>query len=81
MCAGHRMIINAGSQGRTSEGTWLIELLSKVLKEKLVVAKSLVNGQQDIIPIEVMNLSSQDDILYQGMHVITIPVSLVHDVC
>ena len=78
--AGHRMIINASPQGRTSEWTWLVEPLSKVLKETLAVAKSLVNGEWDTIRIEVMNPSSQDVILYHGMHVAKIqPVSLGDD--
>ena len=46
-----------------------------------MVARSLVNGKQDTIPIEVINPFTQDVILYHGTHVTTIqPVLLVDDV-
>ena len=46
-----------------------------------MVAKSLVKGEWNTIPIEVMNPSSQVVILYHGTQAATIqPVSLVGDV-
>ena len=66
--AGHRMVIGAKAAEQLPAGQWLIEPLPKPLKSTLAVAKSLVEGGQEVIPIEVMNPGGEDIVLHKGTH-------------
>ena len=66
--AGHRMVIEAMASEQLPAGQWLVEPLPKPLKSTLAVAKSLVEGGQQVIPIEVMNPGGEDIVLHMGTH-------------
>ena len=64
--AGYRMVLEARPQGKVSPESLLVELLPKGLNGSLAVVKSLVAGGRETMPIEVMNLTSQDVLIHKG---------------
>ena len=79
--AGHRVIVETKPLTSVRDGDWLVEPLSKPLGGTLAVAKSLVRGETGFVPVEVMNPSSEDCVLYRGTHAATLqPVDMVDEV-
>ena len=66
--AGHRMVITAKASEQLPAGQWLVEPLPTPLKNTLAIAKSLVEGGRQVVPIEVMNPGSEDIVLHKGTH-------------
>ena len=76
--AGHRVIVETQPLTKVRDGNWLVEPLAKPLSGMLAVAKSVVSGEKGFVPVEVMNPSGEDCVLYKGTHAATLqPVELV----
>lgn len=77
--AGHRMLIEGKTSQEVPTGSWLVEPLSRPLDKKpLLVAKALVTASSGKIPLEVMNPTEQDIVLYKNTHAALLqPVKLV----
>ena len=77
--AGHRMLIEGKTSRKVPNGNWLIEPLSHTPDEKpLMVAKALVKGDGFKVPLEVMNPTEQDIVLYKNTNAALLqPVELV----
>ena len=76
--AGHRVIVETQPVTKMGEGDLLVEPLDRPLSGTLAVAKTLVKGNMSFIPVEVMNPTSEDCVLYKGTHAATLqPVELV----
>ena len=77
--AGHRMLIEGKTSHDVPKGDWLIEPLSRTPSEKpVMVAKALVKGEGTKVPLEVMNPTEQDIVLYKNTNAALLqPVQLV----
>ena len=77
--AGHRMLIEGKTSRQVPKGNWLIEPLSRTPDDKpLMVAKALVKGEGTKVPLEVMNPTEQDIVLYKNTNTALLqPVQLV----
>ena len=79
--AGLCMVLEARPQGKVSSGSWLVEPLPKGLNGSLAMAKSLVAGGRETVPMEVMTPTSQDVLVHKGTHARMVQsVSLVGEV-
>ena len=79
--AGKRTIIEGKLPQRVPQGDWLIEPLSKPLGgHPVLLAKTLVTGGKSKVPMEVMNPTQQDLILYKNTNAAVLqPVQLLND--
>ena len=81
--AGHRMLLPGRIGGGVlAEGQWMIGPLSHTPGNKAIaVARTLVDGQKNKVPFEVMNPTTEDILLYKGTHVaLAFPAEVVDDV-
>jgi hypothetical protein len=64
--AGSRMIVQGKTPMRVPEGDWMVEPLTKPLGgHSLLVAKTLAAGGGSRVPMEVLNPTPQDIVLYR----------------
>jgi transposase InsO family protein len=77
--AGHRMLVQGKTSHAIPAGNWLIEPLSRPPDNKpLLVAKALVRGDGIRVPLEVMNPTEQDIVLYKNTNAALLqPVKLI----
>ena len=79
--AGRRMIIEGKTPNLTPEGDWMVEPLSKSPGgHPLLVAKTIATGGRSRVPMEVMNPTQQDIVLYRDTNAAVLqPVQLLCD--
>ena len=79
--AGKRMIIQGKMPGKVPQGDWLVEPLTKPLGgQPVLLAKTLAKGGKCQVPMEVMNPTQQDVILYKDTNAAILqPVQLLGD--
>jgi len=80
--AGHRVIVEGKLPKVIPKGDWLVEPLTKPIGGRpLMVARALIRGGDQRIPIEVMNPTSEDVILYRKTNAALLqPVELSTDI-
>lgn len=67
--AGHRMVLPGRVGSPLAEGQWMVGPLAHTPGNKpLVVARSLVEAKGREFPLEVMNPTEEDVLLYKGTH-------------
>ena len=76
--AGSRMIVQGKTPMRVPEGDWMVEPLTKPLGgHSLLVAKTLAAGGGSRVPMEVLNPTPQDIVLYRDTNAALLqPVAL-----
>ena len=79
--AGKRVIIEGKMPQRVPQGDWLVEPLTKPLGgQPVLLAKTLATGGESRVPMEVMNPTQQDVILYKDTNAAVLqPVQLLSD--
>ena len=77
--AGSRMIVQGKMPMRVPEGDWLVEPLSRpVGGHSLLVAKTLAAGGKSRVPMEVMNPTPSDVILYKDTNAALLQPVMLH---
>ena len=79
--AGRRIIVEGKMPQQVPQGDWLVEPLSKPLGgQPLLLAKTLASGGKGRVPLEVMNPTQQDIVLYKHTNAAILqPVQLLSD--
>ena len=63
----HSMLIEGKTSQQVTKGNWLIEPLSWTPDDQpLMVEKALVKGEGTRVPLQVMNPTEQDKVLYKN---------------